>query len=318
MMGQGCPPPPCGPPTKVKKGMPFMPPPGPCFMPPCPPKCGPNVVIEPMIYLGYVWKDRGVGLKAENDAAPVLGLLETRHDYDLSGFWLEVAIPVSFDYNYGLMVSGAHLFPAATTSRQTYNLAAGGGGGRRDWNTDIQWWNVQAAGSYSFWRGVNLLAGYRWDSFMTKFTSPSDLVGIPGLNTDQADLTVSAHIPFIGIQLDPWLSCETFTKVGFVGFPVVLGSVIYKEGLGNAANGPAALNGNQGFDSGYFMEAYGEGGMKMANWNVGGFVKYSTLHATSKVDLEASLAADGTAQQRYNFTFDRRNWIFGGKIGVAF
>ncbi|MEW6113505.1 MAG: hypothetical protein AB1664_15340, partial [Thermodesulfobacteriota bacterium] len=262
--------------------------------------------------------DRGVGLKAENDAAPVIGLLETRHDYNLEGVWLEVAIPVTFDYNYGLMVSGAHLFPAAATSRQTYSLDGGVGGGRRDWNTDIQWWNVQAAGSYAFWRGVSLLAGYRWDSFMTKFTSPSDLVGIPGLNTDQADLTVSAHIPFIGIQLDPWLSCETFTKVGFVGFPVVLGTLIYKEGVGNIANGPAALNGNQAFDSGYFMEAYGEGGMKMANWNVGGFVKYSTLHATSKVDLEASLAANGLAVQKYNFTFDRRNWIFGGKIGVAF
>ncbi len=284
-------------------------PPGcyPCPPPACAPKC-----CEPSVYLGYLFKDHGAGVQIEFNNGDVVGITSTRNDFDLQGVWLELAVPVALSPEAGLVFTGAHLFPVQPNGTQTYRLV-NAPGARREWNPDIQWWEMNAAGMYRFSQMAAGIAGFRWSSFVVDFNNPKNQLGFTN-STDQAKLTTNAYIPFVGLLLENRPDCYSSVKAALIGFPTLPSDLEFTETVSLAGQQASTTfsprRGN--LKSGYFLEAFGECSVQKCNWTLGAFVRFTALHSVRSHDLDL---IDGTRQ--VDVTFDRRNWIFGGKIGVA-
>ncbi|MGO8823466.1 MAG: hypothetical protein ACLQT6_15830 [Desulfomonilaceae bacterium] len=76
---------------------------------------------------------------------------------------------------------------------------------------------------------------------------------------------------------------------------------------------PTTLSTNVNLNSGYFVEAFSEYSMQRDMWNFGGFVRFTAVFSERSVGLNLS-----GANTPMDFTFDKKNWIFGGKIGYKF
>ena len=108
-----------------------------------PPACTPGPYMEPSVFVGYFYKDHGAGVNIQFNDGDVLGITSTRNDFTLQGVWLELATPVALSQNVGFFLSVAHLFPVQTTALESYQLLDGAA--KREWNPDIQWWELDTA-----------------------------------------------------------------------------------------------------------------------------------------------------------------------------
>ncbi len=287
--------------------------PGACGPRVCMPSRRPFCSLEPSVSVGYLIKDRGLGLLFDsNDGVGIAGIANFRQDFTMRGIWLELMVPVALSDGLGIALGGAHLFPFQDRSREVYNtgvLAA-----MRNWATDTQWWNLQVAGTYQVFPSVTAVAGFRWDSFMANFTDSQDIIGIAGLNTDRADVTFSGYIPFFGLLFQTSVSYGSVLTAGVTGFPAMWASFDYKETFGGAGTRFEASGATA---AGHFIEAFGEYMLLMNNLAAGAFVKFSSIHGTdSSVTLSSLGGVVGDAD--FSFDIDRRNWIFGAKASMAF
>ncbi len=62
-----------------------------------------------------------------------------------------------------------------------------------------------------------------------------------------------------------------------------------------------------------FLEGLAEASAKMASCSLGAFVRFDAVHT----DLTRDFTLNGISRSA-DIQFDRRNWIFGGKIGFVF
>jgi hypothetical protein len=272
--------------------------------------CKPPISSEPTVYVGYLFKDHGAGVNIQFNNGDVVSITSTRNDFDLQGVWLELAIPVALSENAALFATGAHLFPVNTKALQSYRQVAGVA--RREWNPDIQWWELNAGLAYRLCPFASGLAGFRWSSFVVNFNDPTDQLGF-AVSTDDAKLTVNAYIPFFGLEMNCEPNCNTSLKAAVIGFPALPSDVEFQETLSPTGQVSARFSGRTENKSGYFLEALGEASMRMNAWSIGAFARFDLIHTERTRDF----TFDGIARQA-DIQFDRRNWILGGKIGVAF
>ncbi len=297
-------PPPCAPPPAMGCA------PYPGFDPyACPPPCAPAPIAEPALYVGYLFKDHGAGVNVQFNNGDVVGITSTRNDFDLQGVWLELMVPFALGPSATAFVSGAHLFPVNVKDIQSYQLVDGAAS--REWNPDIQWWELNAGLSYRFCPMVSALGGFRWSSFVVNFNNPFSQVGFAG--SDDAKLTVNAYIPFFGLLAEGQPTCNSNFKAAVLGFPALPSDVEWQESLSQTSLVTTRLAGNTTNKTGYFLEALAEASTKMCNWDLGAFVRFDLIHTDRTRDYTFP---GGTIQA--DVKFDRRNWIIGGKIGYAF
>jgi len=272
--------------------------------------CGPTTFAEPAIYLGYLFKDHGGGFEAQFNNGGVAGVTSTRNDFDLRGVWLELALPVALSQNFGAFVTGAHLFPERTKALQTYGLV--GGSASREWNLDIQWWEITTGISCRFAPFLSAVGGFRWSSFIVDFNDPTDQVGL-GLG-GVAKLTTNAYIPFFGGEINCEPSCNTSLKAALIGFPALPSDVKFEETLTSVEGGTASFSTDATKNkSGYFLEALTEASIRINPASFGAFAKFDWLHT----DRTRDFTVNGTNVEA-DIKFDRRNWIIGGKASVVF
>lgn len=287
-------------------------PPPPCYNPyACPPPmCKPPVTMEPSAYVGYLFKDHGAGINIQFNNGDVVGITSTRNDFDLQGVWLELALPIALSENVGGFVTGAHLFPVQTKTLQSYRQV--NGFAKREWTPDIQWWELNAGLSLRLAPSASGLAGFRWSSFVVNFNDPTNQLGF-ATSGDDAKLTVNAYIPFFGLEVSCQPNCNSILKAAVIGFPALPSDVEFQETLSPTGEPSTRFSGKTDYRSGYFLEAVGEASMKMDSWSLGAFARFDFIHTERNRDF----TFDGGTRQA-DIQFDRRNWILGGKVGVAF
>jgi len=266
--------------------------------------------MEPSAYVGYLYKDHGAGVNIQFNNGDVVGITSTRNDFNLQGIWLELTAPVALSPTAGLYFALAHLFPVQSTASQSYQQV--NGSAKREWNPDIQWWEVDGAATYRLSRAAIGLAGFRWSSFVVDFSQPKSQQGL-ATTPDQAQLSVNAYIPFLGLMVQSDPSCNSSLRAAFLGFPALPSDVEFQETLTPTGQGLTRFSGKTGYKSGYFLEALAEASTRMQGWNLGAFVRFDALHTDRTLDF----TVNGSSRQA-DIKFDRRNWIFGGKIGFVF
>lgn len=275
-----------------------------------PPMCKPAPFMEPSVYVGYLYKDHGAGVNIQFNNGDVVGITSTRNDFNLQGVWLELASPFVLSQSAGLYFAVAHLFPVQSNAVESYGQA--GGAAKREWNPDIQWWEVDGALTYRMSQGLIGLAGFRWSSFVVDFGQATNQQGF-STSPDQAQLTVNAYIPFLGLALQADPNCNSSFKAAFLGFPALPSDVEFQETLTPTGGVSTRFSGTTDYKSGYFLEGLVEASAKMAACSLGAFVRFDAIHT----DRTRNFTLDGSARQA-DIQFDRRNWIFGGKLGFVF
>ena len=301
--------------TKCQPPMPPGPPPMLMPMPCCPPPvCATPAGIEPSAYLGYLYKDRGAGFSVQysDGNRTQSSFRSTRNDFDLQGIWLELAFPVTISKELTATLSGAHLFSLQPKSNQSYMLV-GMPSAARWWNPDVYWWEVDGKGAYKLNQYLSAVVGFRWTSLGADFGTPYDERGFVIPNTDTETLRTNTYIPYSGVMLENGADCQGGLKIAAYGSPVVPADFNYRETM--TFNGATALTLNPQINlgMGYFVEGYSEYWMKRQAAIFGGFVKFTAVHAERTVGFNA-----GNANIPIDVTIDRKNWIFGGKIGYVF
>ena len=295
------------PPAAVNKCGP--PAPQTCF--PCPPPTCRSTNVQPSVYLGYLYSN-GAGFQIQIDNPTPATFTSTREDFNLQGLWLELAATMDVCQNVTAVFTGAHLFSSPPNATQWYTKA-GAQSAARQWNPDVQWWEVNAAGTYQFCPGISAIAGFRWTSFGVNFTNARNQLDFNAPNSDTATLTTNLYIPYSGLLVESNPDCQSAFKVAAYGCPVLPGNFAYTEAMSFTDLGSITLSPNVNLYSGYFVEALSEYSMQRDMWNLGGFVRFTAVHSERSVGLTL-----GGINTPMDFTFDRRNWIFGGKIGYSF
>lgn len=301
--------------TKCLPPMPEMgPPPAPLFCPPTPlPQPCATAGIEPSIYLGYLYKDKGAGFKLQfnNGSGQGTGLTSTRNDFDLQGIWLEFALPITVSKELTATLSGAHLFSLQPRSTQSYALP-GASAAARWWNPDVFWWEVDGSGAYRLNKYLSVVAGFRWTSLGADFGTPYDERGFVTPNADTETLRSNFYIPYSGIMLENRNDCQGGLKIAGYGSPVVPADFSLRE-TSSLTGTTITLNPQINMGAGYFVEGFSEYWMKRESLTFGGFVKFTAVHCERTVGYLA-----GNYNIPIDVTIDRKNWIFGGKIGYVF
>ncbi len=279
----------------------------PCFPQPCK-----TTYSEPSAYVGYLYRSHGGTLQTRLDGPATAGQTTfLRNDFDLQGIWLELALPVTISQDIGFVVSGAHLFALQPTSTQSYTIFNSPTAARQ-WNPDIQWWEMNAAGTYQFAPFISGLAGFRWTSLITNFNDAKNQVGFVAPNADCGSLNTNSYIPYAGVLMEGKPDCRSSVKVAAYGCPILPASLTYNETM-DLTSQPTAIYATTLSSTGYFFETLAEYSMRREAWLMGSFVRFTTLR------MERSVGATvGGVNMPIDIIFDRSDWIFGGKIGYTF
>ncbi len=230
----------------------------------------------------------------------------------------------------GIMASGWYLFPSSGDAQETYGPglqafqpAPGGptltlvSGNVRTWSITRSWGWLDGALVLGSPCGMNLIAGFRWDSYSIKLKDPSPfgptgflLAGATfpgGTLSDEAELTMNSYIPLIGTQCC-WGGPCCGLLVRVVGFPWVPGNLRYGETVNEGVSARLQADGN--YDRGYFMEVFSEYSRSCAGFGcLGIFARWNYLHVRSL----------GSADVLGTTTFpNRTSWTIGGRLTLNF
>jgi hypothetical protein len=176
----------------------------------------------------------------------------------------------------------------------------------RTWRPSIQWYTLEASASRCL-GNFSLIGGFRFDSFMTSLANTAGPGAFFGLASDEAEFKLSSYIPYVG-AVTRWGAVE----LGFIGFPWVPGTVLYKETFGLTGQ---RLEASGTYRNAYFFEAFADVGGRLGVVHLSAFALYTMLHATGELNVTVT---GNPSSQPYTFGIDRQNWIVGGKAVVGF
>ena len=217
------------------------------------------------------------------------------------------------------MASGWYLFPNNGDAEETYgaNVLGLGLAVSRSWGTDRSWGWLDAMAVLGSPCGLNLIAGFRWDSYSIRLGNPNPgVVLFPGfgLLANEAELTTNAYIPLIGTQF----CCSSGPCCGLtmrvVGFPWAPGHVRFGETILPIARVQLTSN----FSRASFIEVSSEYSRKWAGFGcIGIFARYNHFEGKGSATPQLTLPLPITLNS-YEFTVNRTSWALGGKISLDF
>jgi len=157
---------------------------------------------------------------------------------------------------------------------------------------------------------MELIGGFRFDSFSTNFSDPANAVGFVSLNTDTADSTLNCYIPYVGLMVNQ----GNRLRVGVIGFPYVPGNIKYHE----TTAGTIRTETRGSLRNSYFLEVFGEYAKDFLGGSIGVFGTWSYLSTSSNMTAEARAGGVLLNTQPYRFTLDRQSYILGAKFSLDF
>ncbi len=269
--------------------------------------------VEPSVYIGYLYKERGAGIRLQfnNGSSPGIGVSSTVNNFDLQGIWLEIAFPMAISSEITTTLRGGHLFSLQPKSIQSYIIPQSESAARR-WNPDVFWWEVDGSASYRVNRYLSAVGGFRWTSLGADFGAPYEERGFVTPNSDSETLRTNFYIPYTGMMLENRTDCQSGLKIAAYGSPLLPADFTYNETVSLTGSTPF-INPQTNIGVGYFAEGFSEYSMTRGPLSVGGFVRFTAIHCERSVGWNT-----GSINLPIDVTVDRKNWIFGGKIGYVF
>ncbi len=126
----------------------------------------------PRLSVGYMFPSGPTTLKLNIKGEGADSIKKLTQSYKLQGLWAELAIPIRTPSPLGFEIGGAYLFSANNRSTETYSKS---GGEERSWRTGTQMWYFQALATYQITSSISGILGFRYDSFVTKFSEPGNV-----------------------------------------------------------------------------------------------------------------------------------------------
>ena len=266
----------------------------------------------PRLSVGYMFPSGPTTLKLDIKGGPADSIKRLTQSYKLQGLWAELAIPIRTPSPLSFEIGGAYLFSANNRSTETYAPTTTVGGEERSWRTGTQMWYFQALATYQITSSISGVLGFRYDSFVTKFSEPENVVGNRTILFHTAEFTVNADIPFFGMEYSRRFVYGSTINAGIIGLPAFPCDLLHRE----TRNDRKKLSFNNGSDSGYFLEAWAGLSLPITPWlNAGAFSKYSGANAKTTADLSLT---DINDPYKTEVTFDRGVWIVAGFVGASF
>lgn len=222
-------------------------------------------------------------------------------DQPLAGVWLGADLNVLLNPRTRCGISCGWLFPLdRDLVLQSF------AGQHWQYDPDTQWGTLDGHASYDFSSWGEVIVGFRWDHFTTRW----QYVGDP--DTDYYNFKLNAFLPYFGLQSRYALpNIQLMARI--IGFPWAPGTVKYDY---QYPGFPYAEVSTQGYDKGHFLEGVFECAYQaFDNTSVGAFVSYNVLHfaATGEVTESPLGVVD-----RLDLSFDRKAWTLGGSVSVDF
>ncbi len=291
-------------------------------------KCCPAVYVGYEIQQGSDRKPLNLSLDLTTAAHALSGqnvLFGQQLNTDFSdpgGLWLGVSNYCQCSDRVGILASGWYLFPSSGDAQETYFNGLGilGSeqatfGSGRTWSTTRSWGWIDGAVILGSPCGLNLIAGFRWDSYSIKLRDPSPFASntilFPiGTSSDEADLTLNSYIPLIGTQCC-WGGpcCGLLFRV--VGFPWVPGNLRYGETINERIGTRLQVNGN--YDRGSFLEIFSEYSRTCPGVGcLGIFARWNYL------DVRGSTSPEILGPVTLRFGPIRTSWTVGGRLALNF
>jgi hypothetical protein len=244
----------------------------------------------------------GTEISADTTGIALLGANSVKHKYPERGLWLGLTASGCLSDSISFIGSGWYLVPSKDNEIEVFNF----GTASRNFDTDLQWWYVD--GLFAVGKQLSLLAGFRFDRYSNKFKNPSNAIGVGTNPNDTADVNSDGWIPLVGTQY-AYSDATTNLTVRAVGFPVLLGTVKYRESFGGAT----ALEGKGNWTRGYFLEIFGEYAKKFGPGNIGVFGRFNATEGKSSANFDAPGVSSG-----YDISLRRLTWTVGGSVGLGF
>ncbi len=283
--------------------------------------CGPDSLsmfsVQPKVFIGYMFPNRPTTLSIDTSGSG-FQIQSLEQSFNVQGLWMELVVPIRCPSPLGFAMGLGYLFPANYRSRETYNIT-GGGVAERTWSTSTQMVNFQVAATYRFSTSVTGILGFRYDSFMTNYLEPENLLQNPltFYGNQRADLTISGDIPFAGAMVERTFLNGANLKAGAIGLPTLPGQIEYREAVQTSSDGRGAILSRE-FRSGYFLEGFAELSIPISRWGqMGAFAKYNGIYGRATKANVSPGGSDKTTIEA-NVTFDRSSWMFGGTISAGF
>jgi hypothetical protein len=270
----------------------------------------------PRLSVGYMFPSGPTTLKLDLKGREAYSIKKLTQSYKLQGLWTELAIPIRTPSPLSFEIGGAYLFSANNRSTETYTTNSGGE--ERSWRTGTQMWYFQALATYQITPSISGILGFRYDSFVTQFSEPANVVGTRTILFHTADFTVNADIPFFGLEYSRRFLYGSAINAGIIGLPAFPCDFVHRETRENIRK----LSFNDGSDSGYFLEAWAGLSFPISPWlQAGAFSKYIGANAKAVADLSLSWPGDQKTEEllyETEVTFDRGVWIVAGFVTTSF
>lgn len=302
----------------------------PLFAPPDPisPADPIRAFTPPIFYIG--WMETYKNVTFAFDGAGAGNLFGGDHRWPVAGLWLGLEEKVNLSQNLSAILDGWLLVPTrrkgsepeevtrtfVTAFSTTVPIAFGTTTeiGGREWDTDPDWWYIDAMGVFGPSAMFKVLGGFRYEHFSTRFKNPVDSIAVPSTPEDRADITVNSYQPFVGFQYATG-GPTGHISVRLIGFPLVPADVSHRES-GEAGSGTIVKSiGN--FRSSYFWELFAQADQRFfGDANIGAFFRWNWLHGRailhSEVEPGALASGDDSA------SFDRNTVTVGGSFSLNF
>jgi hypothetical protein len=273
------------------------------------------------VYTGYFGNTKGANISFTAANQPQGSVSSLTQQIEVQGISLDVMVPLKGDRGLGFAFGGGYWFSFTEPADEVVQIV-GSGSLTRSWRAVPQSGNLHAAVTMDLSPSLMGVFGFRFDSFQTNFFSPSSGLSSPGPSTDTADISLNAYIPCLGLVYSSITQGGgPLFQIGVVGFPVLMGSVDYREtifsGVFIANQQAGGFQGSNTIGKGYYLNAFAD--LSLATMNciqLGAYFKYDILNANANVDL--GNRNNSLPDVNYAFDFYRSVWNVGGRVSISF
>lgn len=274
-------------------------------------------------YTGYFGHRNGVQLSFSSSDQAGNSVDRLRQQYPLEGISTQLIMPVRITGPLGVVVGGGYSACFSSVGEETVQQV-GRATVTRNWKVVPQAANLQLAATVDIFPSLMGMLGFRYENFQTSFVNPNAANSAQLSASDTANIAYNGYLPCLGlIACAPAIIPGLNLQLGFIGCPVLLGSVDYRESwygvptLQIGGTGVAGFMGSNSISSGGYFDAFAE--VSLLTWcgvQVGGYGKYEYMTASTGVKVGQGDPLIPTTL--YDFSFQRRLWGVGGRVSVTF
>jgi hypothetical protein len=274
-------------------------------------------------YTGYFGHRNGVDISFSASDQAGNSVERLRQQYQLQGVTTQLIFPVRVTGPVGVVIGGGYSACFPSSSDETLQRA-GAVSLTRTWKTQPQACNVQIAGTLDIFPSLLGMLGFRYENFQTRFSDPNSGNTAQLSGSDSANIAYNAYLPYLGFIVCPQTPFQGLSmQLGFIGCPVLLGSVEYRETWNETV--PLQIGGQPvpGFvgsnpiGRGGYFDIFGELSlMTCCGLQLGAYAKYEYMSAATGVYV--GQGNSGIPTVVYDFDFERRLWGVGGRVSMAF